>query len=197
MELRFPRLRRLRRHHAPRRVLVLGGTRSGKSAEAERRLHREPAVTYVATGGTGPGDREWAERIAAHRSRRPTSWRTLETTDLEGALRSAQGAVLVDSLTLWLAAALEECGAYGDDEPPGARARVHDRVDRLVEAWAATSATAVIVSDEVGSGVVPPTASGRLFRDELGRLNARIAATADEVVLVVAGQALVLKGRRP
>ena len=154
-------------------------------------------MTYVATGGTRPGDREWAERTAAHRSRRPTSWRTLETTDLEGVLRSAQGAVLVDSLTLWLAAALEECGAFGDDEPPAARARLHDWVDHLVEAWAATTATAVIVSDEVGSGVVPPTASGRLFRDELGQLNARIAAAADEVVLVVAGQALVLKGRRP
>ena len=152
----------------------------------------------MATGGSRPGDDEWAERVAVHRSRRPAHWRTLETTDLQGTLRSAEGAVLVDSLTLWLAATLEECGAFGNDEPQEARRRAHERVDRLVAAWAATAASVVVaVSDEVGSGVVPPTASGRLFRDELGRLNTRMAAEADEVVLVVAGQALTLKGRRP
>jgi adenosylcobinamide kinase / adenosylcobinamide-phosphate guanylyltransferase len=179
---------------APHRTLILGGARSGKSAEAERRLAGTPDVTYVATGGRREGDAEWAERIAAHRARRPGHWRTFETTDVATVLRNSTGAVLVDGLGLWLAAVLDECGGWDDAAwraGPG-RAAVTARVDELVAAWGATRAHVVAVSDEVGMGVVPGTAAGRRFRDELGRLNQRLAADADEVLLVVAGRVLML-----
>lgn len=154
---------------APRRVLVLGGARSGKSAEAERRLAAEPAVTYVATGLV-EGDPEWAARVAAHRARRPPGWRTVETTDVAPLLREPPTPLLVDCLTLWLAA---------HDEPRDA--------DELVSAWRSTPTTVVAVSNEVGSGIVPADAATRRFRDALGRLNARVAAESDEVWLMTAG----------
>lgn len=163
----------------PHRTLVLGGARSGKSVEAERLLAAEPCVTYVATARDRADDGEWADRVAAHRDRRPDGWRTLETLDVAGALRAAEGAVLVDCLSLWLADALER-----DDHA--------ERVDELVAAWRGTAARVVAVSNEVGSGVVPATASGRRFRDELGRLNARVAAASDDVLLMVAGRAVRL-----
>ncbi|MCX9190868.1 bifunctional adenosylcobinamide kinase/adenosylcobinamide-phosphate guanylyltransferase [Carbonactinospora thermoautotrophica] len=180
----------------PRRVLVLGGARSGKSAEAERRLLAEPAVTYVATGGTRPGDPEWAARVAAHRARRPPSWRTVETTDLVGVLRTAATPVLIDCLSLWLTAVMDEEDAWDDTAwRDGAQERLAARVEELVAAWRSVRVPVIAVSNEVGSGVVPPTTAGRRFRDELGRLNTRIAAESEEVVLVVAGQVLSL--RRP
>ena len=177
-----------------RRVLVLGGARSGKSAAAERRLGRESAVTYVATSGQRTDDPEWAERVAAHRAARPAHWRTVETTDLVRVLAEATGPVLVDCLTLWLAAVMDEAGAWSDQDWYGgtAKARVADRVDELVERWVATTVPLVGVSNETGLGIVPDTASGRRFRDELGWLNQRIAAASDEVVLVVAGRELLL-----
>ena len=164
-----------------RRTLVLGGARSGKSREAERQLAAEPAVTYVATARPelAGWDSEWAARVQAHRDRRPPTWRTVETRDVAKALRESTGPVLVDCLSLWLADAIE----HDDHE---------QRMDELVAAWRATGARAVAVSNEVGSGVVPDTASGRLFRDQLGRLNAQMAAESDEVLLTVAGRVLRL-----
>ncbi len=161
-------------------VLVLGGNRSGKSGFAESLLAAEPVVDYVATAAHRPGDVEWTQRIAAHRARRPVAWTTVETTDLAAVLKRAGPAVLIDSVTLWLGGALN-----GDD--------LRDRTDELCAAWAETSRFAVAVSDEVGSGVVPETASGRRFRDELGLLNQRLADVADEVHLVVAGTSLRLR----
>ena len=96
-----------------RRVLVLGGARSGKSERAELRLAGEPDVTYVATGMTGADDPDWAARVAAHRARRPAWWRTAETTDLAGVLATARGALLIDGIGGWLAAVLDECGCLG------------------------------------------------------------------------------------
>ncbi|HKA67977.1 MAG TPA: bifunctional adenosylcobinamide kinase/adenosylcobinamide-phosphate guanylyltransferase [Actinomycetes bacterium] len=176
------------------RVLVLGGARSGKSAAAERRLGRASAVTYVATSGQRPDDPEWAERVSAHRSARPAHWRTVETTDLVGVLTKATGPVLVDCLTLWLAAVMDEAGAWSDEDwyRGAARERVANRIDELADSWAATTVPLVGVSNETGLGIVPDTASGRRFRDELGWLNQRIAAASDEVVLVVAGRELRL-----
>lgn len=173
-----------------KRVLVLGGARSGKSAAAERRLGRAGAVTYVATSGHRPDDPEWAARVAAHRAARPKHWRTVETTDLVTVLTEATGPVLVDCLTLWLAAVMDEVGAWDDQDwfAGPARDRVARRVDELVAAWAATTVPLVAVSNETGLGIVPDTASGRRFRDELGWLNQRVAAASDEVVLVVAGR---------
>jgi adenosylcobinamide kinase/adenosylcobinamide-phosphate guanylyltransferase len=105
------------------RVLVMGGARSGKSEEAELRLAGEPDVIYVATGPDGAGDPEWAARVAAHRARRPGWWRTAETTDLAAVLGSARGAVLIDGIGTWLAAVMDECGAW-DGPAEGLEARV-------------------------------------------------------------------------
>lgn len=178
----------------PRRTLVLGGARSGKSLEAERRLAAFPGVLYVATGGTREGDAEWAGRVALHRERRPASWRTTETCDLEPLLAAEGPPLLVDCLSLWLTTAMDECGAWDDEVwAAGGEGVLRKRVDSLVAAWRATRRTVVAVSNEVGSGVVPATASGRRFRDELGRLNAAVAAESEHVLLVVAGQVLPLR----
>ncbi len=169
----------------PHRTLVTGGVRSGKSRWAEAALAAEPAVTYVATAADPQDDAEWRERIAAHRARRPAGWRTVETTDVAGVLREADGAVLVDDLGNWLARVFDECGAWGGDAAALGDAR--KRIAELVGAWRALGGRAVAVTNEVGSGVVPATPSGRLFRDELGRLNALLAGESDEVLLVTAG----------
>ncbi|WP_433510094.1 bifunctional adenosylcobinamide kinase/adenosylcobinamide-phosphate guanylyltransferase [Nonomuraea sp. CA-143628] len=167
----------------PRRTLLLGGSRSGKSAEAELRLAADPYVTYVATGSRGEGDGEWAARVRAHRERRPAHWATVETTDLAGTIRAATTPLLVDGLGTWLAAVFDECGAWDGDRAP-----VAARCDELVAAWRGTTQRIVAVSDEVGMGVVPATASGRAFRDELGRLNERLADESEYVALVIAGR---------
>ncbi|MGY2128460.1 bifunctional adenosylcobinamide kinase/adenosylcobinamide-phosphate guanylyltransferase [Blastococcus sp. SYSU DS0617] len=170
----------------PRRVLVLGGARSGKSSYAERLLARERAVDYVACGAIpGSDDTEWADRIALHRERRPASWRTVETLDLAGVLSRPGPPVLVDCLTTWLAGTMDECGVWTDR--PGADGRLTAAVDDLLSAWTTTRRRVIAVSNEVGSGIVPATASGRRFRDETGILNARVAASSHRVWLVTAG----------
>ena len=173
-----------------RRVLVLGGARSGKSERAELRLAGEPDVTYVATGMTGTDDPDWAARVAAHRVRRPTWWRTAETTDLAGVLASARGALLIDGIGSWLAALLDEGGGW--DNPRAAREKLAGQIAELIGVWRQTRAHVVAVSDETGLGVVPATPAGRLFRDELGRLNQALAAESEEAELVVAGRVLPL-----
>ena len=172
------------------RVLVLGGARSGKSVTAERFLAGSGRVEYVATGmPPGDDDAEWAARVAAHRGRRPARWHTTETLDLAGVLAAADPApVLIDCLSLWLARVMDECGAW--DAAAGdacAGDAVDSRVDALLAAWRATARPVVAVSNEVGCGVVPATASGRLYRDVLGRLNALVAADSDQVWLCTAG----------
>jgi adenosyl cobinamide kinase/adenosyl cobinamide phosphate guanylyltransferase len=175
-----------------RRVLVLGGARSGKSERAEMRVAGEPEVTYVATGGAGDGDPEWAARVTAHRARRPAWWRTAETTDLAGVLATARGAVLIDGIGAWLAAVMSECGSWDDPGPGRAPQELAARIAELTGAWRQAGGYVVAVSDETGLGVVPVTHAGRLFRDELGRLNQALAAESDEAELVVAGRALPL-----
>lgn len=168
-------------------TLVLGGTRSGKSAVAERLVARGagPApVTYVATAVGDPGDEAWRARIDAHRARRPLSWRTVEVErggDLPGLLAALDGPVLVDSLGVWAAGfddfvvpSTSLCGAAVERGRRGART--------------------VLVSEEVGLGVHPVTPAGRTFVDVLGALNQAVAAVADRTVLVVAGRTLVLDG---
>jgi adenosylcobinamide kinase/adenosylcobinamide-phosphate guanylyltransferase len=174
----------------PWRVLVIGGARSGKSERAELRVAAEAEVTYVATAPRwrdGAGDRDWAARVAAHRARRPAWWRTVETTDLAGVLASARGAVLIDGIGTWLTAVLDECDAWD-----GTREKVTGRISELIRAWRQARALVVAVSDEAGMGVIPATPAGRLFRDELGRLNQALAAESEETELVVAGLALPL-----
>ena len=184
-----------------RRVLVLGGARSGKSERAELRLAGEPDVTYVATGAAGAGDLDWAARLAAHRARRPGWWRTAETTDLAGLLATARGALLIDGIGGWLTAVLDDCGGWdaarddrgaARDDRRAPRDELAGRIAELIGAWRQTSAHVVAVSDETGLGVVPATPAGRLFRDELGRLNQVLAAESEEAELVVAGRVLPL-----
>jgi adenosylcobinamide kinase/adenosylcobinamide-phosphate guanylyltransferase len=169
------------------RVLVLGGARSGKSATAERFLAASGEVEYLATGPAPDGDDpEWAARVAEHRGRRSPDWRTTETLDLEQVLKSDDPApLLVDCLSVWLARVMDECEAWTTG-PEGAR-EVSARIDRLLLAWRSTTRPVVAVSNEVGSGVVPDTLSGRLYRDTLGRLNALVAAECDQVWLCTAG----------
>lgn len=178
----------------PRRTLVTGGARSGKSLEAERRLESFPEVLYVATGGSRDGDAEWSARVSRHRERRPGSWHTAETCDLVPLLAEDGPPMLIDCLSLWLTDAMDRVGAWDDAKwaAHGEHA-LHERVAELVEAVRQTQRTVVAVTNEVGSGVVPATASGRRFRDELGRLNAAFAEECEHLLLVVAGQALVLR----
>ncbi|MFD3778486.1 bifunctional adenosylcobinamide kinase/adenosylcobinamide-phosphate guanylyltransferase [Streptomyces sp. NPDC058612] len=178
----------------PRRTLVLGGARSGKSFEAERRLEAFPGVVYAATGGTRDGDAEWAHRVGLHRERRPATWRTVETCDLVPLLAETGPPLLVDCLALWLTDAMDRAGAWDDEVwARGGHQQLHDRSAELARAVRTARRPVVLVSNEVGSGIVPATASGRRFRDELGRLNTAVAAECEHVLLVVAGQALVLK----
>ncbi|MBW3546840.1 MAG: bifunctional adenosylcobinamide kinase/adenosylcobinamide-phosphate guanylyltransferase [Actinobacteria bacterium] len=160
-------------------TLVLGGSRSGKSAVAERLAGRRGLpVTYVATAVADPGDADLASRIATHRARRPPAWATREAgADLPAVLRAAPGTVLVDALGTWVAAAPD---------------LVVD-TDALCAALVERAGDAVVVSDEVGLGVHPATEVGRRFRDVLGELNQAVAAVADEVLLVVAGRTLPLE----
>lgn len=162
------------------RTLVLGGQSSGKSAYAEALLG--PHALYVATA-PHRDDADWERRIAAHVARRPTSWRTVETPDVAGVLRSESGEVLVDDLGLWLTCVLD-----GHWESPDAREVFQRALDDLLDAWSTTSASVVLVAPEVGSGVVPMTSSGRLFADLLGRASTALAGRSDVVVQVVAGQ---------
>lgn len=173
-------------HPAPSRLFVLGGARSGKSRyalEAAWRLGGE-RVSFLATARSG--DPELDARIAAHRRQRPAAWRTVEVDlDLAAAVVAglADHCLLVDSLTLWVASILDT------DEA------LEGRWTAAQAALAAHRSSVVLVSDEVGLGVVPATALGRRFRDELGWLNQQVAAVADEVVLLVAGLPIPL--RRP
>ncbi len=156
------------------RTLITGGVRSGKSKEAEHRLAARDAVVYVATAFEDPDDAEWAARLAAHRARRPAHWETVETAVLAPLLRTAGPPLLIDCLGLWL--------ARGCEAP-----------EALLSAWRDSQREVVLVTNEVGSGVVPATESGRAFRDGLGRLNALLAAESDEVWQCVAGVACRLK----
>jgi iron complex transport system ATP-binding protein len=174
------------------RTLVLGGARSGKSRHAEALLAGHDHVLYVACGPVPDGsDDAWAERVARHRARRPPTWTTRETRDVAAALEEAQVPVLVDCLATWLAATMDAAGAW-DPLQEGWQARVEADVDRLVQAWCGASVPVVAVTNEVGSGVVPSTRAGGLFRDALGLLNQRIAAHTEDVRLMVAGRVLHL-----
>ncbi len=166
-------------------TLILGGARSGKShyAEALVTAHPPPWV-YVATAE--PFDDEMRARIAGHRARRGADWRLVEAPrDIAGeiACAPAGNAVLVDCLTLWLSNLVL------------ADADVLAESDRLDDALAQARGPVVLVSNEVGLGIVPDNALGRRFRDAQGVLNQRIAARADRVVLMVAGLPLVVKER--
>lgn len=168
-------------------TLVLGGARSGKSSFAEGLVSGSACErVYVATAEAGDG--EMRERIAHHRHRRGAGWRTVEEPlQLAETILRESGSgriVLVDCLTLWLSNAMHA----GRD--------IARETGRLVETLRDASGPVVMVSNEVGLGLVPETPLGRQFRDEQGRLNQRIAATVPNVAFVAAGLPLWLKGKK-
>lgn len=172
--------------------LILGGARSGKSAlAAQRACAGGKPVIFIATAQ--PGDEEMRERIARHRCERPAHWRTIEApVRLAAALCTAPSdcVVVVDCMTLWLANTLfprPEAPAAADDAL-FARER-----DALFESLRALTCDAVLVSNEVGLGIVPENAMARRFRDEQGRLNQQLAALCGRVTFVAAGLPLTLK----
>ena len=146
-----------------------------------------PGVRYIATGSIDDDEPRWAQRVADHRHRRPPDWSTVETGEVAAQLRAAPAAAtLVDDLGGWLTAVLDRRGWDG--------ATAGAEIDELVDAVDGFAAPLTLVSPEVGLTVVPASAAGRLFADELGRLNQRLATACDRVVLVVAGQPLWVKG---
>jgi adenosylcobinamide kinase / adenosylcobinamide-phosphate guanylyltransferase len=176
-----------------RRILITGGIRSGKSRYAETLLGDAAEVTYVAAGPLPDpaADAEWAARIADHRARRPAHWRTLETTDIVAALRTASGAILIDCLGTWLTAMIDRFGTW--EQPLASwHGDFQDQVDGLVQAWQARTGLAIAVTNEVGWGLVSPYRSGRVFTELLGMVNQEMAATSDEVIMLVAGRPLRL-----
>jgi adenosylcobinamide kinase / adenosylcobinamide-phosphate guanylyltransferase len=173
------------------RTLVLGGIRSGKSQWAETAIAETAGagqpVRYLATGATPGGDADWSTRIAAHRARRPPHWSTVETVDIPTQLRSeVTTPTLVDDIGGWLTAVMDRRDAWTTGS-------VEADVADLIDAVGAFLSPLALVSPEVGLTVVPQTASGRRFADELGSLNQRLADLCDRVVLVVAGQPLAVK----
>lgn len=230
--------------------MITGGARSGKSSAAEARLAGFPNVRYLATSAHDGTDPEWSARVQAHRTRRPVSWSTVETTDLVGQIELAapDKPVLIDCLTVWLARRLDELNVWHSADPgslldsdsdsvpepvpelgsrsapelgswseptpqptfestarqvpvpaspnvePGLMpALIGQEISELVNAIEACRGILVIVTNEVGSGIVPATVSGRQFRDLMGVCNASVARACDEVILLVAGCELVVK----
>lgn len=170
---------------------MLGGIRSGKSRWAEAAITEsvppDQPVCYVATGSAPDRDDDWSRRVVEHRRRRPAHWSTVETHDIATQLRqSPDTPTLVDDVGGWLTATLDREHAWDAGS-------VAVDVEGVIAAVRAFRGPLVLVSPEVGLTVVPATASGRRFADELGALNQRLAALCDRVVLVVAGQPVPIK----
>jgi adenosylcobinamide kinase / adenosylcobinamide-phosphate guanylyltransferase len=181
---------------ASRLIFLLGGARSGKSHYAEQWAREQGGeVLFVATAQAY--DNEMRDRITRHQAERPANWHTLEAPlgvgqAIQQALTTdTYDTVLVDCVTLLTANALltlpDDCTQQQSDDA------ILAEVDSLLAAFAQSDATWLVVSNEVGMGVVPPSKYGRLYRDSLGRANQRIATQADEVLLLVAGLPWKLK----
>ena len=184
-------------------TLVTGGARSGKSTWADQRARESGRqVLYVATATAG--DDEMAERIAAHQAQRPSHWRTVE--EPEHLLHAIQAnatpgdAVVVDCLTLWVSnVLLKAIGPERDADmmPPAewiaTEASLVNEAQALLTNARDRDLTLILVSNEVGMGVVPGTSLGRHYRDILGRVNQVVASTADALILMVAGLAVDLR----
>ncbi|MEU8074181.1 bifunctional adenosylcobinamide kinase/adenosylcobinamide-phosphate guanylyltransferase [Catellatospora citrea] len=173
--------------HFGARVLVLGGIRSGKSEYAESLLSGARSVRYLATALADGGDPAFADRVAAHRERRPRSWITVETYGDPAALVSALGQADADDMLI-----VDDLGGWVVNLLDRSDAQVH--VSRLAAAVAGCPARLVLVSPEVGLSVVPPSEAGVRFADLMGLTNQAVAAACDAVALVVAGQPVWLRG---
>jgi adenosylcobinamide kinase / adenosylcobinamide-phosphate guanylyltransferase len=177
------------------RILVLGGIRSGKSAWAEAALTAAAgpgaALRYLATAPSRPDDADWSARVAAHRARRSEQWSTVESVSAaEDLAADSLAPTLVDDIGNWLVSVLDRRSAWTDRT---AETAIDSEVDALVDAVTDFRGPLALVSPEVGLTLVPATESGRRFADRLGLLNQRLAAVCDQVVLVVAGQPLIVK----
>ena len=172
------------------RTLILGGVRSGKSRHAEELAARAADPVAIIVTATVAGDEEMAARIAAHRARRPSSWRVIEEPlALGSALHEASrpgSVVIVDCLTLWLTNILLQ----------GDAGLLQRESDALLESVRSAGGSLILVSNEVGSGIVPVNALARRFTDVTGALHQRLAETCDQVVWMVAGLPLTIKGSR-
>jgi adenosylcobinamide kinase/adenosylcobinamide-phosphate guanylyltransferase len=168
-------------------TLVLGGARSGKSRYAQELASAFQRVVYIATASRE--DAEMRAKIAHHRRQRPSTWKTVEvSTGLDRAVREEgpqADLLLIDCLTLYMAKLM--------GRKSGGRGKVESHIQLLCKALQEVKASVVIVSNEVGCGVVPPYRSGRDYRDFLGELNQQIAKVADRVILMVAGLPLTVK----
>ena len=173
-----------------RLTLVLGGVRAGKSSYAQALAERGGRVLFVATAEAG--DREMEARIQAHQKGRPADWDTLEEpVDLVTAITPqlhCYDTVLLDCLTLWTSNLLLRSEAAG-----AACADIASEAHGLLKLYRQGNASWIVVSNEVGLGVVPATSLGRLYADELGRVNQIVAAEADEVFFITAGIPLTVK----
>lgn len=170
---------------ASRIILITGGARSGKSRYAEQRAREIGGrLLYVATAEAG--DDEMARRIAAHRARRGDEWTTVEAAlEIASALRESRGfdAAVIDCVTLWLSNLIERADAIA----------IERTVETFIGAARDFAGPVFIVTNELGSGIVPDNALARSFRDLAGWTNQRLAEAADEVVLMVAGLPLFVK----
>jgi adenosylcobinamide kinase/adenosylcobinamide-phosphate guanylyltransferase len=169
---------------------VLGGAQSGKSHYAQQLASRFERVTFIATGR--PNDAEMRKKIARHRCERPVAWKTIEAPlDLHKTIRSESqkaDVVLIDCLTLYVS------NVMGTRKKPVDDPNVC--IEEVCGAIQASKASVVAVSNEVGSGIVPPYRSGRIYRDFLGQMNRKVAQIADKVVLMVAGVPVTVKDSR-
>ncbi len=168
-------------------ILVLGGARAGKSDFAEGLADSAGRVLFVATAEAL--DEDMAQRIAVHRSQRPAGWETLEVpVDVAASLAPVAqdyDTVLLDCLTLWVSNRMLQ-----EEDTP----HIVEATENLLRVYDEGDAAWIVVSNEVGLGVVPPTPSGRAFRDALGRVNQLVASRADRVYMMVAGIAIEIKG---
>ncbi len=175
-----------------RLTLVLGGVRAGKSRYAQELAREGDRVLFVATAEAG--DEEMSSRIAAHRAERPRGWATLEEpVDLVTALAPRLpdfDTVLIDCLTLWVSNLLLQ-----DPDDGEVQADIQTRARRLVDLFEQSNSAWIVVSNEVGLGVIPATRLGRDYADALGRVNQQFAAAADEVTVMFAGLPVSLKAR--
>ncbi|MCY4528487.1 MAG: bifunctional adenosylcobinamide kinase/adenosylcobinamide-phosphate guanylyltransferase [Chloroflexi bacterium] len=177
-----------------RLTLILGGVRAGKSTYAQRLAASGERVLFVATAEAGDADMQ--ARIEAHRESRPTDWDTLEEPlDLVSALMPLlprYDTVLLDCLTLWVSNLM-----LAGSAPESPRCDIPEAIRGLLELYRSGEASWVIVSNEVGLGVVPTTKMGREYADELGRVNQMVAAEADGVYFMAAGIPMVVKSSAP